>query len=489
MIKLTPAAAAAKTSGGPGPWPHCHPQKLPLEQIAHDSSLEESLPGTGDALESMESGPTARPGVHPHARASESVPNAHRAAECDPADAPTASSRLSLEAGIGVYVHFPWCVKKCPYCDFLSVPSARQDIPHEQYADAVLRELEARLSELGPRRLRTVFFGGGTPSLWKARELGRVLSGILGAFERGPAPPEITVECNPGSLGPRTAGALLEAGVNRLSIGVQGLDAERLRFLGRWHDADQALGAVRAAIDSGMPRVSADLIYGVSGEPPEDAAREARTLADLGLGHVSAYALTIEPQTAFGALARKGRLPLAPEQAVAESFIAVDEALAAAGLEHYEISNFARPGQRAEHNLGYWRGLEYVGLGCGAWGTVSRGGQRYRYRNRPQPQAYCSTALALRPGAPDGCRVLESDGEVLSAEVLMSEALMLGLRLAEGVDADEATARTGAPIWTAARERAAQRLIERGRLERRGSRLFIPKSAWLFSDGVIAELL
>jgi oxygen-independent coproporphyrinogen-3 oxidase len=396
---------------------------------------------------------------------------------------------LRTDAGLGVYLHFPWCVRKCPYCDFLSVPSAQQDIPHELYANAVLRELEARRAELGPRPLRSVFFGGGTPSLWKTRQLGRVLSGVLRAFPPGPVAPEITVECNPGSLGLRTARALLEVGVNRLSIGVQGLDAERLRFLGRWHDADQALAAVRAAVESGMPRVSGDLIFGVSGEPPEEAAHEARTLAELGIGHVSAYALTIEPQTAFGALARKGRLPLAPEQAVAESFSAVDEALASVGLEHYEISNFARPGQRAEHNLGYWRGLEYVGLGCGAWGTVQRDDRRFRYRNRPQPQTYISTALALRPETADSCRALEGDSEALSAEILLSEALMLGLRLAEGVDVDEAAARTGAAMWTPARERAARRLIERGRLERHGPRLVIPKAAWLFADGVIAELL
>lgn len=408
------------------------------------------------------------------------------------ADLPASSSPLGATPPVpevGVYVHFPWCVKKCPYCDFLSVPSAQEDIPHEAYADAVLSELEARRAELGPSSLRSIFFGGGTPSLWRAKQLGRVLAGITKAFPAARDGVEITVECNPGSLGARTAGALLNVGVNRLSIGVQGLDAERLRFLGRWHSADQALDAVRAALASGMPRVSADLIYGVAGEPPEDAAREVRQIAALGVGHVSAYALTIEPQTAFGALARKGRLPLAPEQSVAESFLAVDEALAAAGFEHYEISNHARAGQRAEHNLGYWRGRDYVGLGCGAWGTVSRAGARFRYRNRPQPQGYVSGALALRPGELDTCRALESDGERLTSDVLLSEALLLGLRLADGVDLDEAAARTGSEAWTPARERAVRRLIERGRLVRDGGRLLIPKAAWLFADGIIAELL
>jgi oxygen-independent coproporphyrinogen-3 oxidase len=234
--------------------------------------------------------------------------------------------------------------------------------------------------------------------------------------------------------------------------------------------------------------VSADLIYAVADQTPESAADEARQLAELGLSHVSAYALTIEPQTAFGALARKGRLPLAPEQSVADSFLAVDEALARQGLEHYEISNFARPGGRAEHNVGYWVGRDYVGLGCGAWGTVTRTAQRLRYRNRPQPDGYMDTALALTD-RPDVLRGLESEKEPISPEVQLSESLMLGLRLADGVDVDRAAARSGATLWTPARRRAATRLIERGRLLEQGSRLSIPKPAWLFSDGIISELL
>jgi oxygen-independent coproporphyrinogen-3 oxidase len=388
-----------------------------------------------------------------------------------------------------VYVHFPWCIKKCPYCDFLSVPSARADIPHERYASAILAEIAARHAELGPQEVRSIFFGGGTPSLWRVAQLRRVLEGIVEALCPGRPPAEITVECNPGSLGYDTARRLLDAGVNRLSIGVQGLDDERLRFLGRWHDAAQALASVQAAIQSGMPRVSADLIYGVAEQSPESAAGEARRLAQLGLGHVSAYTLTIEPQTAFGARARKGRLPLAPEQAVADAFLAVDAALAEQGLEHYEISNFARAGQRAEHNLGYWRGLDYVGLGCGAWGTVTRAGQRFRYRNRPQPDGYMDTALALDPQQPERLRQLESESEALTGEVQLSESLMLGLRLAEGIDVERAEARTGAQMWTRARRQAATRLAERGRLLERGPRLSIPKPAWLFSDGIISELL
>jgi len=389
---------------------------------------------------------------------------------------------------LGTYVHFPWCIRKCPYCDFLSVPSALQDIPHRAYADAVVRELEARRAELGERQLRSVFFGGGTPSLWKPAELGRVLRAIREAFA-GPDDVEVTVECNPGSLSVAHARALLDVGVNRLSIGVQALDESRLRFLGRWHSAGQALAALEAALAAGMPRVSGDLIFGVCGQTPEEAASEVRQLIEVRVQHISAYALTIEPQTAFGALARKGRLPRAPEEAVADSFLAVDAELGSSGFEHYEISNYARPGQRAEHNLGYWRGLEYVGLGCGAYGTVQRGDERVRYRNRPQPQGYMTTAVELDVARPGALRMLETETELLSADVRMSESLMLGLRLSEGVDVEAAALASGALMWTPARRSAVQRLKSRGQLAHDGPRLSIPKASWLFADGIISQLI
>lgn len=404
-----------------------------------------------------------------------------------PANDPAAEA---AERALGAYVHFPWCIRKCPYCDFLSVPSALQDIPHRAYADAVIREVETRRDELGARALRSVFFGGGTPSLWKPAELGRVLRSIRDAFAAEPGSDvEVTVECNPGSLSAAHARALLDVGVNRLSVGVQALDEARLRFLGRWHSADQALAALEAALQAGMPRVSGDLIFGVHGQTPEEAASEVRRLAQVGVQHVSAYALTIEPQTAFGALARKGRLPQAPEQSVADSFVAVDAELGGLGFEHYEISNFAQPGQRAEHNLGYWRGREYVGLGCGAYGTVQRAGGRFRYRNKPQPHGYMETASALDAQQPGALRAVESESELLTPDVLLSEALMLGLRLAEGVDVERAAHATGAAMWTPARRSAVQRLTVRGQLQHEGPRLSIPKAAWLFSDGIISQLI
>ncbi len=226
------------------------------------------------------------------------------------------------------------------------------------------------------------------------------------------------------------------------------------------------------------------LIFGVAGQTSGDAADEARRVAELGVTHLSAYALTIEPGTQFGALAKKNRLPLLSEDQVAESFLAVDEALGALGFEHYEISNFARGGHVAEHNLGYWRGNDYLGLGAGAWGTLTPGGGRVRYRNTPSPERYLETdwtSADLERAA--------SELEPLSPETSLAERILLGLRMADGVDLAAAAASTGATAWTAERERAAERLVERGRLAREGDRIWIPREAWLFADGTISELI
>jgi putative oxygen-independent coproporphyrinogen III oxidase len=386
---------------------------------------------------------------------------------------------------LAVYVHFPYCLQKCPYCDFFSLAVERADIPHTSYADAVLRELERRRAELGEHELGSVFFGGGTPSLWEPRELGRVLAAIHAAFPSTRAP-EVTAECNPSSFDAARAAALLEAGVNRVSLGVQGLDRERLGFLGRLHDGGGALDALRVAVAAGFARVSADLIFGVAGQSPEAAREEALRVAELGPTHMSAYALTIEAGTRFGSLAKAGRLPLLEDDLVARSFDSVREGLAGVGFEHYEISNFAREGHYARHNLAVWRGEPYLGLGAGAWGTVPRPGGAVRYRNAPATERYASSVGSANLWS---ISPLVSDSELIDAETQFRERLLLGLRIAEGLDLAVAARETGAQAWTPERERAAARLVRDGRLEQSGDRLRIPPQAWLFADAVIRELL
>ncbi len=376
-----------------------------------------------------------------------------------------------------VYVHFPWCLAKCPYCDFVSYAAKRDEIDHRGYADAVLRELDARAPSFAGRTIASVFFGGGTPSLWAPAELGRVLAGIQG---RLPVTDdlEVTVECNPTSLDRERADALAAVGVGRLSIGTQSLRPDQLKYLGRLHDPSGARAAIQGALASAIPRVSTDLIFGLPEQTPEDAASQAGELADLGGGrlrHLSCYQLTIEPGTQFGELARRGRLPLADDGRVAEAFLAVDEALEKRGLRHYEISNYAAPGEEARHNLGYWRGEEYLGLGCAAYGFVRDGRGGMRYRNAVAPEAYQNGTEA-------------ATSEALDAETLLRERIMLGLRLAAGLDLEAAAKDLDLDPFTAERTRTIDGLVSRGRLERDGTRLRIPRAAWLFTDDTAARL-
>ncbi len=371
-----------------------------------------------------------------------------------------------------VYVHFPWCLSKCPYCDFVSYAEDRERIDHSGYADAVLADLDARSELFQEREIASIFFGGGTPSLWEARQIGRVLSHIRArAVVRDDV--EVTVECNPTSLDGDRARALADAGVGRLSVGTQSLRKDQLDYLGRLHDPDGARAAILDAL-AAVPRVSTDLIFGLPGQSPEDARDQALALADLGLSHVSCYQLTIEPGTRFGELARRGRLPLADEGLVADAFLAIDEALASRGLVHYEISNYAKPGEEARHNLGYWRGEEYIGVGCGAYG-YSRG---VRYRNPIDPRKYMHSAK-------DGAT---SSREELAPATLLKERIMLGLRLAAGFDLDEVGQALGIDPWTSERTRTIEQLQARGRIAREGSRLRIPRGAWLFTDDTAARL-
>jgi putative oxygen-independent coproporphyrinogen III oxidase len=375
-----------------------------------------------------------------------------------------------------VYVHFPWCLKKCPYCDFSSFKAARSEVPHAAYADAVLAELRARAVSLGGRRLVSVFFGGGTPSLWDPRELGRVLAAIRDAFPEVAPDLEVTVECNPTSLDRERAEVLRDVGVGRLSVGLQSLDAGRLEFLGRLHDAEGGVRALETAL-AVVPRASGDLIFGVPGLSADAFGAELARVLETGTRHVSAYALTIEPGTQFGELHKKGRLPIAPEDDVAETYLHAEALLREHGLGHYEVSNYATPGEEARHNLHYWRGGAYLGLGAGAVGCLDEGSSSRRWRNQPLPDRYAAQAGT-------GC---EAETEPLGPEARVREALMLGLRTAEGVDAERVEAMTGLDL-AVGRERAIERRVARGELVVEGRRFRVPSQHWLALDSIVLDL-
>ncbi len=391
-------------------------------------------------------------------------------------------ARASARFDLSVYIHFPWCLRKCPYCDFATSPRERASIPHAAYADALLRELEQRLPTLGQARLISIFVGGGTPSLWEPRELGRVLVALRAAFAERASEVEITVECNPSSLDLERAEALREAGVNRLSIGVQSLDDAELAFLGRLHDRALALRALDAA-QRVFARVSADLMFALPGQAPERFYGYLDQLLERGLSHLSAYAFTIEPATPFGAQARAGQLVPAPDELYANLFEGIAAHLGRAGFEHYEVSNYARPGEASRHNQHYWRGGSYLGLGAAAVGCLAPGapderGRARRYRNHPDPARYVARAGGLD---------VEVFEETLEAEARIREALMLGLRTTEGVDLAELRVRTGVdPL--AARRRALEKRLAQGDLLLEDDTLRVPDRRWLMLDGIVADL-
>jgi len=381
---------------------------------------------------------------------------------------------------LSVYVHFPWCLRKCPYCDFATSPLEREAIPHAAYADAVVRELAMRRETLGEARLFSVFFGGGTPSLWAPEALGRVVRAIRDAFPQQAPEVEITVECNPSSLDHARARALREAGVDRLSVGVQSLDDAELRFLGRLHDRALALSALDAA-QSAFDRVSADLMFALPGQPEDRFYGYVDALLARGLSHVSAYALTIEPATKFGSDARAGLLQAAPDESYAAMFGGIERRFLSAGFSHYEVSNYARPGEESRHNQHYWRGGSYLGLGAAAVGCLPDGSGAAlarRYRNHPDATRYMERAATP---------AVEVFSEPLDADDLIHEALMLGLRTAEGLDLAALRARTGVDP-RAGRTRAIERRLARGDLVLEGERMRVPAQRWLMLDGIVADL-
>ncbi len=377
-----------------------------------------------------------------------------------------------------VYIHFPWCARKCPYCDFTTYPKEPSTVPSEGYADSVLRELALRAQSLKGRTLGSVFFGGGTPSLWSPVALARVLRGVFEAFDRVAEDLEVTAECNPNSFNQDRATALLDGGVNRLSLGVQSLRDRHLDFLGRLHNANEALAALSIATRT-VPRVSADLMFGLPTQTVIELCEDIGQLVDAGAAHVSAYALTIEAQTPFGALHRKGLLKVASDDCYADLFEAAESAFADKGFTHYEVSNYARTAEESRHNQHYWRGGAYLGLGVGAVGCLDAApGAARRWRNEPDPERY----MAART-----LDSVEQSEERLGPVELNREALMLGLRTVEGVDLAQSRRRSGQDVRVG-REAAIEQAIDRGDLKDTTTHFAVPRDKWLKLDAIVRDL-
>ena len=336
-------------------------------------------------------------------------PDERRAAEADP--------------GFGVYVHWPFCLSKCPYCDFNShVRSA--PIDEERYLAAFKAEIAHRASLAPGRTARSVFFGGGTPSLMRPQTVQRVIDAIAAKWRLDPDA-EITLEANPTSVEAERFRSYRAAGVNRLSIGVQALNDADLKALGRKHSVEEALAAVRLAATL-FPRFTFDLIYGRPGQSAADWRAELARALDLVGDHISLYQLTIEPDTIFERLRDAGKLKLPDEDLSLAMFAATRELTEARGLPAYEVSNHARPGGECRHNLVYWRYGEYAGVGPGAHGRIVTPKGRFAQETERHPEMWLTQVET------DGHGLVENSA--LTREEQGDEFLLMGLRLSEGVD-------------------------------------------------------
>jgi oxygen-independent coproporphyrinogen III oxidase len=381
----------------------------------------------------------------------------------------------------GVYVHIPFCRAVCPYCDFNVY--VKKGARWQQLEDALVRELAGRAPTFAGQTVRSIYFGGGTPSLAPAPLVQAVLSRVRQLFPMASAP-EITLEVDPGTLDVRGLAERRELGVTRLSLGWQSSHDRLLRRLGRSHSADESRTVFNDARAAGFDNVSIDLIFAVPGQSMDDLERDLDAVTAMAPEHVSLYALTYHEGTPFYRWRAGGKLAPIAEELEVEMMGRIEERLVAAGFVHYEVSNYGRPGRLAVHNSLYWQGARYLGVGPGAHSFQRDGWQHgRRWEGRREPNAYAQAWSRDRAGS-----TLEGDGTVesaeeLSARQLLSERLLVGLRRAVGVDLAELELREHAGEI----ERATAVAIERGWVTRAGTRL-VPTTSGLFHADGLAEL-
>ena len=416
-----------------------------------------------------------------------------------PAPAPTPDDGV-LPGGISLYIHIPFCLSKCPYCDF----NTYQGI-EAQFGDflaAVCAELDAWFRVLGRPAVNTVFLGGGTPSYLPDGAVGRILDAVAAGAGSIAGDAEITAECNPNDLTPERCAGLRAAGVNRISIGVQSMDNGLLAMLGRRHDAAEAAAALRRCRRAGFGNISLDLMYGL----PRQSLRQWRETLDAVLGlapeHLSLYALTLEDGTPLRRWVAAGRLPEPDPDLAADMYDHARRALAGAGYGHYEISNWAFPGRQSRHNLAYWRNGQWLGVGPGAHSALD--GIRFWTVRSPRDYAArarrwaAEIAASISGGFVPWLGVTEAaiagvptvaGYEVIDRATAAAETMFLGLRLLEGIDLAEASAQSGADLQVRYRRELAE-LTADGLLRwESGTRVRLDESAWLVANQVFARFL
>lgn len=395
------------------------------------------------------------------------------------------SDQPVIEPVTSAYVHFPFCVKKCAYCDFASYAGCLDRLP--AYVDAVIREIAVtaetvnkanRADRSGRHALKTVFLGGGTPSLVPPGQIDRMLQALADAFGLDEQA-EITIEANPGTIQMEQLRSYRQAGCNRISIGVQSMQPHLLRLLGRIHQPEESVESIQMAYEAGFSRISADLMFGLPEQTAADVDATVRAILNLPVSHLSFYSLSLEPGTVFHD--RYDRHPewLPDEETERAQYEIVRERAAAAGLVPYEISNAARPGEACRHNLVYWQARPYYGFGAGAHSYV-RGVRR---GNTTGIDEYLSRIAAA--GHPFPAAVSQ---ERLSRKQQEQEFMLLGLRLLEGVDADHFASRFGGDLFTVF-QNEIQLLTTRGLIEQSGRRVRLTRLGLDLANQVFMEFV
>lgn len=370
---------------------------------------------------------------------------------------------------LGLYIHLPWCERKCPYCDFNSHEA--REIPEDDYVDALLRDLEDDLPRVPGRSVDTLFIGGGTPSLFSAAAIKRLLDGIASRVPLA-SDLEATMEANPGSAETEKFAGFREAGINRLSLGVQSFNNEQLGVLGRIHDADQARAAIDMARAVGFNSFNIDLMHGLPGQDGARGRDDLRAALGFNPPHISWYQLTIEPNTVF-----HKRPPVLPvEDTLADIQEAGETLLIEGGMGQYEVSAWSRPGFECRHNLNYWSFGDYLGIGAGAHGKITHAdGRIERYAKRRQPDAY----LASSRGE------FEASQRWLMADEVPGEYMLNVLRLARGTPLNNFALRTGLDIEVV--QPQLEGLAGRGLLTVDDGVLRCSPTGWRFLDSVVEE--
>lgn len=379
---------------------------------------------------------------------------------------------------LALYIHWPFCAAKCPYCDFNShVREAGVD--HARFAAALRRELAHEAARVGRRPLASIFLGGGTPSLMRPEDVAAIIADARVHFDAAPDV-EITLEANPTSAEAAKLQGFRDAGINRISLGVQALSEAALRFLGRKHDAREAVAALETARGI-FPRLSFDLIYARPGQSEFEWRAELRAALALAADHLSLYQLTIEPGTRFAAEHARGAFALPDEEDAARMYSATADEAARFGLAAYEVSNYAKAGAESRHNLAYWRYGDYLGIGAGAHQRLLLNGAMLAARRHRAPEEWASR--------------VERDGHAAVEESELSprdrgrEAMLMGLRLAEGVDGARVEARAGLPFARIVDAAMLAACVDEGYLEWRGGRLIATAEGRLRLDALLPALL